>query len=1814
MASYVLPGQAVGSVKDDDVPEYLSDLLEVTETHETWLGTSRGGAAAQARTDVGDLADDDIVEIRLEGGLKLWQSVADTRADFAAADRSATDQALLVPRRLRIGDGADSRGGAGYAVEGVKVLKSKFTGKAGEMSALALAHHIENKLDLGFHRCVRDESGEKPVIKHTAPRVRSIDTSKPMLVLVHGTFSSTQGSFGDLVDDPDGRGDLWQSLESAFPAGIYALEHRSVTVDPIRNALDLVRALPRGARLSLLSHSRGGLVAELVARAARIDPETGATVKGAYDDADRAILKKAGESTDLLDQLSAELEAKQITVDRVIRIAGPLGGTTLASKRLDRALSIALNSLELVPALKASVAYDLLKSFLLGFVKAKNVALPGLEAMMPSSALIRLVNQADALSAGSLHIVSGDNDGNGVFRRLRNLAVDLFFGSDNDFVVNTPSMARGLARLARPTQTMIVSPEITHFGYFSNAKGRNAILNAATSAPAPVIADNSGEGLIAEPTRPGIRVSRARDRGSLPVCFYLPGVMGTHLRHESKWVWSNPFRMATGGLGRLRMPGTGVTPDEMMDRYYGDLARFLSRSHDVILFPYDWREDVLTTGAEVLAEDVRKALDETDKPIRFVAHSMGGLVVRAFIDAHPALWSEVKRRQGSRFVMLGTPNGGAFSMAHTMMGRAKAIRQLAALDITNSMEEILEIVTSMAGPAQLLPADSDGHYLKAATWNELRQFDDGNWVVPPDRVFDASRAAHAVFKRQTLDPDLVCYVAGVGREVTPTGIRIDQSASGSGRVQFLGTWAGDGTVTWATGIPDGIEPYYMDAIHGDLARTSSAFPAILDLLTTGQTSALSRTPPARARGAETQPAVLRDEELEVFPAAEDVLDSFMGAGTPQQVLAEPPVRRTTVTIRHGDLRFTRSPVLVGHYLGDPIDGAEAALDGWLDHSLTEVRDLGLYPGAVETCEVLLRDKHNPGGAVIAGLGRFGELTPGDLRRTVNRAVLRYVLALRRRAAERCISFDEMDDISLTTLLIGHTGANMTVQQSVQAILEAVINANITLKETPIAHLEFVELYEDTAFKAASAIHSATLNGPVSDKIVFDRRITSGDGAMLRMNFGAESSAWQRITVTRPEDDLDVLNFTVIADGAKAHFQQTAVDTDVIQRLLEQSRLGTETDRELGRLLFQLLIPLELKAFAQSDQKIQLIVDETTADIPWELLEDAVSVLGDGLYESTGDTDFRPLVVRTPVLRQLVSPGAVVPRVPGRKALVIGDPLLVGYPEDMGLRQLPGAKIEAELVKKRLEKGVLIQNEERRFDVTSFIQTDNAIDILSHIMRSDAKIMHIAAHGLYDDGDHRAKAGLVLPNGITLTSATFSGMEMAPEFVFLNCCHLGRIERNTGPIAASLSRTLIDKGVRAVIAAGWAVDDTAAHLFAEEFYGSMLNGNTFGDAIHHARQVVFDHDPSINTWGAYQSYGDPDYRFFERDQDKPRGQRRRTFYSADHARKAAINIARGVGSPHLSRGDLVAELDALMADAPEEWREDARWCEAMGRAYAKLDLFAPAIENLELAKANHRSNMTVHALELLEDLKVRAATYAWTSAEHAAQSATEAERKAAKAVAEARKKDQKAAVTTALDNLAALDAFLGGLNERREALKGAVCKRKVLSYPKGAPRQSVLAEMIGHYRSAMDLAAVRNPGQFERRSCFNWLSGHVVAGHADADGQSFETVFDQLLAQNAEQEKIAPNFWTAVLPAEIGILRGLLAAPDARDALFERFEETFQYAWRRGGAYGQARSIREHVHFLKSVARDAGQVAWMTRIQVFLNDLTWTYRDEPKKAV
>src|SRR5262245_57550562 len=147
-----------------------------------------------------------------------------------------------------------------------------------------------------------------------------------------------------------------------------------------------------------------------------------------------------------------------------------------------------------------------------------------------------------------------------------------------------------------------------------------------------------------------------------------------------------------------------------------------------------------------------------------------------------------------------------------------------------------------------------------------------------------------------------------------------------------------------------------------------------------------------------------------------------------------------VAVVHGNLRYGRHPVMVGHYLGDTIVGAEAEIDRLLEGALTNRYNLGLYPGEFGSIAVVLREPTSmqralglPHGAVVVGLGKWGDLTAAQLANLIRRGALQYALQLDD-AAGRGEAASPVE-AGLSVLLIGgNSTANISTEDSVGAIL------------------------------------------------------------------------------------------------------------------------------------------------------------------------------------------------------------------------------------------------------------------------------------------------------------------------------------------------------------------------------------------------------------------------------------------------------------------------------------------------------------------------------------------------------------------------------------------------------------------------------------------------------------------------------------------------------------------------------------------------------------------------------------------------------------
>lgn len=1739
------------------------------------------------------LNPDDVVEIELQDGLRIWSRVDTVSRDFSPrSQRGQATDSIQLPSELAIGPASRSLLG-GWAIKALKVMGLDIEGEIADF----VAAHVEGQLmpGPGLYRCSEsDPNGLQPV--------SSLDGSGPVLLFLHGTASSTSGSFSGLWDSQAG---MIEPLFKFYGGRVLAYQHRSLTESPIENALFVAEALAHllgtGAELHVVSHSRGGLIGELLARgmrkgAAPITAEDLALFEGDDRARDRAALEK----------LARVLESSRISLTRFVRVACPARGTTLADRRLDRYLSVLVNLASLIPGLKANPVYDGLTSLLAGVLKKRTEPeeLPGIEAMMPTSPLVRMLNRPGVETTADLHVLGGDLAGVGLFGRLKTLVTDFYYRDDHDLVVNTPAMLGGIER-TRPVRYWIdTGDQVTHFHYFARQDTARKLVSALTGS------DSEFRTLEARPSAVTSADYVKRAALAQPVVFVLPGIMGSELTVADRPVWVNLLELARGGLSLLSTKADGVKATGLLASGYDELCKDLAKTHTVVPFPYDWRRPLDESARElqIAIDTMLPIAEQANQPIRLLAHSMGGLVVRMMLasDAGLKTWKRVCQHPGARFIMLGTPNGGSHSIPALLMGRDALVKKLALVDLQNSHAGLLGTIAGFDGVLNLLPHGGALDLFDAAVWERLLEADAPEsrglfgsgvassksagfrWSIPDSASLAKARKLAAAIRTSPLDPARVVYVAGTADE-TACDLELDEAARVGRKVKVIATSRGDGRVLWETGIPANIRAFFMDAVHGDLANDRRHFAALVDLLNTGTTAKLPSTPPV-SRGADER-FEMREPMPAMVPDEAELVAEALG-GQRADIEAKAGETRINVRIVHDNLTNARSPVLASHYRFDVIVAAEAYLDTQLDGRLSELLRMELYPGPINTGVVVVNDATTDDlsihpGAIIAGLGIVGELTPGTLTSTLAHALTLYgaeCVGRERRRRQR-----EGSDLGLggtvhapvTAILVGSGEGGVTLADSVRALLRAVNQANHRLRDgaskpgdgaesgrlrAQIDRLDILELYEDRAIEALHLLRSLG-SAPEFASYVVEELLTKGAGEQRRVRFDQAPGWWQRIRVKGKKNGA--LEFEAVTQSARAPARLIPTQRDLVDAFVQQAIETTASNLKLGHTLFELLVPYDFKPYAPDRRKLALMLNPAAAAIPWELMHDGF------------DRSAEPMSVASGMIRQLLltDERAQVQRAPGNTALVIGNPKV----DDPRFPSLGGAAEEATRV-----AGLLADT--AAYDVTLLLdEAADPLSVLSAVHQKPWRILHVAAHGVFDfdRGDGRPPvSGLVLGNGSFFTAADADQLRYVPELVFINCCHLGQMRGDASRhvafhrLAANLATQFIKIGARAVVAAGWAVDDAAAKTFATSFYRRLLDGELYGDAVLQARSDTYRIHGETNTWGAYQCYGDPSFSL-----TAGRTQSRAEVFVSESElgnwleRQAKTARERG-------RSDvLLGELELREAQTPVTWWGSADLCAKAGDAFAELGRFERAIYYYERVVTAEAATAPIKAVEQLASCKVRLAG-------SLVQRSAEAGQKPDVEKANALLNEAEEALRHLLG--------LGGTSERWSLL-GSLMKRRALSSSGAGERRKALHDMSAAYRSAYELSCRNNAR--DAYSLGNQIAADVVVSWG-AKGQSKERIA-AVLASIDELEELAgalagTHTDTFNLSAAADrLLLQALANQDLDDKMRVRIQAKFTAALSRGATAKERDSMRTQFHFFTSLMQTefpkAGRVELMLQM-------------------
>ncbi|BAY81591.1 TPR repeat-containing protein [Calothrix parasitica NIES-267] len=210
---------------------------------------------------------------------------------------------------------------------------------------------------------------------------------------------------------------------------------------------------------------------------------------------------------------------------------------------------------------------------------------------------------------------------------------------------------------------------------------------------------------------------------------------------------------------------------------------------------------------------------------------------------------------------------------------------------------------------------------------------------------------------------------------------------------------------------------------------------------------------------------------------------------------------------------------------------------------------------------------------------------------------------------------------------------------------------------------------------------------------------------------------------------------------------------------------------------------------------------------------------------------------------------------GSNILIVGNPTMPKIPPKIGekpqqLTPLPGAEREAKAIAKLFGAKALTGNQATETLVTQRL--------------SQARLIHLASHGIFDDVQG-LNSGIALtpsssPNknnekgdGL-LTAGEILDLELNAELVVLSACDTGR-GKITGDGVIGLSRSWISAGVPSVLVSLWSVPDAPTAELMTEFYQNLQNNPDKATALRKAMLKIMKQHPNPRDWAAFTLIGE-----------------------------------------------------------------------------------------------------------------------------------------------------------------------------------------------------------------------------------------------------------------------------------------------------------------------------------------------------------------------
>ena len=389
--------------------------------------------------------------------------------------------------------------------------------------------------------------------------------------------------------------------------------------------------------------------------------------------------------------------------------------------------------------------------------------------------------------------------------------------SENDIVIDHQKVSRHHARIEQQTDEIIIRDLDSTNGTYLGQQP----IQAHTLRHADALIIGNAQLIFKDVSQVDQGLDMVTGQEVRRPVIVVPGQFGSVLWRGKEKIWPNvrtivthPEKFEVAPDNPIEARGIvdevvvvpGIVEIESYSRIHNYLDDTLEYTlgKDLLELSYDWRDDV-RLAAQKLAQLVDNW--DTDEPVTIIAHSLGCLVSRYYVDC---LGGDRKVR---KLILMGGPNYGSLNALLTIfLGNIGELESFLNTISGSLLQNIRRTFTTFPTEYQMLPTypcifDQNGQPVDV--------YKKRGWLPPEQQLFlHTSYEFHQELSRQATVSTLCIVGYGVK---TLTRLNVTQNSEGGWQnIEMIDTTEGDGQIPTQSAILQGAEIHPVRRGHNQL--------------------------------------------------------------------------------------------------------------------------------------------------------------------------------------------------------------------------------------------------------------------------------------------------------------------------------------------------------------------------------------------------------------------------------------------------------------------------------------------------------------------------------------------------------------------------------------------------------------------------------------------------------------------------------------------------------------------------------------------------------------------------------------------------------------------------------------------------------------------------------------------------------------------------------------------------------------------------------------------------------------------------------------